>query len=88
MNNVQPGFKLFEGNKDDIPIGYQKIKCHMIFEIKLGENFQRKERLVGGGHKTIAPASITYSSVVSRDYVRIALPIATLHGLDIIACDI
>ena len=31
----------------------------MIFEIKLGENFRRKDRLVGGGHKMATPASIT-----------------------------
>ena len=42
MNNVQPGFKLFEGNKDDIPIGYQQIECRMMFDIKLGESLRRK----------------------------------------------
>eukprot|EP00980_Cylindrotheca_fusiformis_P015627 scaffold4484_cov57-Cylindrotheca_fusiformis.AAC.1 len=31
---------------------------------------------------------MTYSSVVSRDSVRIALTIAALNGLDILACDI
>ena len=36
------------------------IKCHIIFDIKLGENFCRKARLVGGGHITSALASITY----------------------------
>jgi hypothetical protein len=56
--------------------------------VKLGENFRRKARLVGGGHTTVAPASITYSSVVSRDSVRIALTIAALNDLDILACDI
>ena len=59
------------------------IKCHMIFDVKLGENFRRKARLVGGGHMTTAPRSITYSSVVSRDLVRIALTAAALNGLDI-----
>ena len=37
---------------------------------------------------TTAPTSITYSSVVSRDSVRIALTIAALNGLDILAFDI
>ena len=60
----------------------------MIFEIKLGENFHRKARLVGDVQTTTAPASITYSSVVSRDSVRIALTIAALNGLDIFAYDI
>ena len=60
----------------------------MIFDAKLGENFRRKVRLVGRGHTTTSPASSTYSSVVSRDSVRIALPIAALNDLDILACDI
>ena len=88
MKNVRPAFEVWEQRKEDLPIGYQEIKCRMIFDIKLGENFRRKARLVGGGHKTVTPASITYSSVVSRDSVRIALTIAALNGLDILACDI
>ena len=35
-----------------------------------------------------APKSLTYSSVVSRDLVRIAFLMASLNGLDITACDI
>ena len=60
----------------------------MIFYIKLGEDFWRKARLLGGVKKTAAPASIAYSSDVSRDYVCIELTISALNGLDIIACDI
>ena len=62
--------------------------CHVIWDIKLGENFRRKARLVAGGHTTETPSSITYSSVVARDSVRIALSIAALNGLDILSCDI
>ena len=58
--NVQPTFEVFEKCKEDIPIGYQQIKCHMIFDVKLGEKVRRKARLVGGGHTTTDPASITY----------------------------
>ena len=54
------------------PIGYQKIPCHMIFDIKM-EDFRRKARLVAGGHMTKAPATITYDSVVSPETVHIAL---------------
>jgi hypothetical protein len=66
------------------------MSTHMVFDVKLGENYRRKARLVvADGHKTDAPAStIAYSSVVSRDSVRIALTIAALHDLDIFACDI
>ena len=87
MKNVRPAFEKFEGDVDNL-VGYQEIKCHMIFDIKLGENFRRKSRLVGGGHTTSTPASLTYSSVVSRDSVRICLTIAALNGLDLLACDI
>ena len=37
---------------------------------------------------TEAPYSITYSYVVSRDSIRIALTISALNGLDLLACDI
>ena len=60
----------------------------MIFDVKLGENFRRKARLVAGGHTTDPPSSITYSSVVSRESVRIALTVAALNNLDILGCDI
>ncbi len=60
------------------------MKC----EVKMGENFRRKARFVADGHKTKTPAAMCYSSVVSRDSVRIALTIAALNDLDIMACDI
>lgn len=37
---------------------------------------------------TEAPSSITYSSVVSRDSIRLAFLIAELNGLDVMTCDI
>ena len=88
MKNVQPAFKAYKGDKKDLPPGYQQIKFHMIFDIKLGKNFRKKAPLVGGGHMTTAPYSIEFSSVVSRELVRIALTIAALNGLDILDCDI
>ena len=88
MKNVRPAFEAYEGNKEDLPPGYQQIKCHMIFDIKIGENVRRKARLVGGGHTTTAPSSITFSSVLSRDSVRTAFTITALNELDILACDI
>ena len=69
-------------------IGYQEIGCHMIFDIKMDGDFTRKARLVAGGHTTEAPASITYSSVVSRESVRIAFLVAALNDLQIFAADI
>ena len=88
MKNVRTGFEVWEKRKEGLPIGYQEIKFHMISDINLGENFRRKARLVGGGHKTATLASITYSSVVSSDSVKIALIIAALNNMDILARDI
>ena len=81
-------FEVFDKRKEDIPIGYQQIKCPMIFDVKIGENFRRKAILVGGGHMKTAPDSITYSLVVSRYSVKIALIITELNDLYILACDI
>jgi hypothetical protein len=88
MKNVRPAFEVWEKEISDLPPGYQKITGHMIFDVKMGENFRRKARFVADGHKTKTPAALCYSSVVSRDSVRIALTIAALNGLDILACDI
>jgi hypothetical protein len=54
----------------------------MIFDVKM-EDFRRKARLVAGGHRTEAPATITYASVVSRETVRLALTIAALNDLEV-----
>ena len=67
MKNVRPAFEVFEGGVQQLPSGFQEIKCHMIFDVKIGENFCRKARLVAGGHTTDAPATLTYSSVISCD---------------------
>ena len=88
MRDVRIAFEVFEGSENDIPHGYQKINCHLIFDIKMGENFRRKARMVAGGHVTNVPHNITYSSVVSRDSVRIALTIAALNNLKVLGCDI
>ena len=88
MKNVRPAFEVFEGDEHQLPSGFQEIKCHMIFDVKIGETFRRKACLVAGGHTTDAPATLTYSSVVSRDSVQIALTIAALNGLEVMACDI
>ena len=88
MRNVRIAFEEFAGTEQEIPPGYQYVDCHMIFDIKMGENFRRKARMVAGGHQTVTPAALTYASVVSRDSVRICLTIAALNGLKVLACDI
>ena len=47
-------------------ICHQEIGMHMIFDIKLGENFQRKARMSAGGNSTKTPSYVTYSSVESQ----------------------
>ncbi len=64
------------------PIGHQKKSCHMIVDIKM-EDFCRKARLVAGEHRTEAPATITYASIVSRETVHIALLMAALNDLEV-----
>ena len=88
MKNVRPAFKAFEGGVEQLPSGFQEIKCHMIFDIKIGENFCRKACLVAGRHTTDAPTTLTYSSVVVRDSIQIALTIMALNKLEVMACNI
>ena len=52
MANVRIAFEIFDGETSDIPPGYQQVKCHMIFDFKMGENFRRKSGMVAGGHTT------------------------------------
>ena len=47
----------------------------------------RKACLASDVHKMDTPASIKYSSMISRYRVRIAILIASLNDLDICACD-
>ena len=87
MKNNRIAFEEHECNVSKL-IGFKEITGHMVFDVKLGENFRRKARLCADGHKTDAPSSITYSTVVSRDSVRIILLIAALNKLDVFSGDI
>jgi len=51
-------------------------------------DFTRKARLVAGGHMADAPSTIMYSSVVSKDSVRIMFLIAALPMIWILGCQI
>jgi Reverse transcriptase (RNA-dependent DNA polymerase). len=93
MSKVKVAFEKLDISVDEMrkgqaKPGYQEIKCHMIFDIKMDGSFTRKARLVTGGHTTETPTSLTYSSVVTRDSVRIAFLLAALNGLDVFAADI
>ncbi len=66
--------------------GYQRIPHNIIFEIKM--DLTRKARLVAGGHKTAPPTQLTYSSVVSRESVRLGFLLAAPNDVDIVAADV
>ncbi len=86
MKDVRTAFRiLLDGQA--VPIGYQKIPCHMIFDIKM-EDFCHKACLVAGGHRTEAPATITYTSVVSCETVCITLLLAALNDLEVKVGDV
>ena len=82
MEKIKGAVRIHDGALRDL-VGYQQITGHIIFDRKLSEGFRRKARFVGDGHKIETPNSKTYSSVVSRDFVRIMLMIAALNNLEI-----
>lgn len=88
MNNVRVAFEEYDGDPNTL-VGYTQITGHLVFDVKLGENFRRKARYCADGHKTGAPASVTYSTVaLARDSVRILLTIAALNDLKVLGADV
>lgn len=85
MNNVRIAFEFLEEGTNPPP-GYKKIPIHWVFDIKM--DFTRKARLVAGGHLTQVPQHETYSTVVSRDSIRIALLMAALNDLEVVMSDV
>ena len=77
-----------QARRGEIPelTGFQEITCHIIFDVKM--DFTRKARFVANGSMTDTPVGLCYSSVVSRDSVRIAFLVAALNDLDVLSCDI
>lgn len=87
MKNVRIAFEVFEGDISELK-NHEFISGHLVFDIKLGENFRRKARYVADGYKTSTPSAVTYSSVTSRDSVRIFLLLAALNDVDIQSADV
>ena len=85
MKNVEVAFDIKEPGAKPPP-GHKRITLHMVFDVKM--DFTRKCRLVAGGHLTDPPETMTYSSVVSRESVRIAFTIAALMDLEVQMTDI
>ena len=81
MENVRVAFEVVPDGKP-VPIGYQFVQCHMVFDVKM-DDFRCKARLVAGDHMTKALATIMYAGIMSRETVRIPLMIATLNDLEV-----
>jgi len=85
MKNNSSAFEILD-TEEVVPVGYTKITCHLIFDIKM--DFTRKARFVAGGHLTAPPKESVYSSVVSRESVRIFFLLCALNNLDCLSCDV
>jgi hypothetical protein len=51
-------------------------------------DFSRKARLVARGDMTDTPPTSTYSSVVSRESIRISFLVAALNDLELMKFDV
>ena len=86
MKFASPTFRNLD-NGEIMTIGYHRVNCHMIFDVKM-EDFQRKAGLVAGGHVKEPPTTIAYAIVVSREMVRLDLKLAALNDLPVNVADI
>ncbi len=71
MKNVHSAFNVLEDSMNG-PQGFQFIKCHMLFDVKM-EGFHCKAHLVTEGSMTNVPATFTYISVVTCETEQISL---------------
>ena len=86
LKNVLIAFKLLEEG-EQLPVGSKLIPYHIIFDVKL--DLTRKARLVAGGHRNKSvPSYTTFSTVASRDSIRIIFLVAALNGLDVLSADV
>jgi hypothetical protein len=84
MKTIDCAFHFPEDGK--APVGYQKIDCHMIFDVKM--TLEHKARCIASGHQTEPTKDITFASVVLKDSIRIAFLVAALNDLEILSADI
>ena len=87
MTNNRCAFEHYEGNTSEL-IAYEDITGHLIFDVKLSDNFRRKVRFVADGHIFETPASITYITLISRYSVRILLLSSAFNDLNVMGADV
>ena len=86
LDKVRIAFMLLEEDQTPV-VGSKLINYHIIFDVKM--DLTRKARLVAGGHlNQDVPRHTTYSSVVSKESVRLCFLLAALNGLDVLSGDI
>ena len=74
-------------DNEQMQLGFQEITCRMIFTVKF--DLRWKSRCVVGGHLVKEqPTYNTYSSVVSRESVRIGFLLAALNDINLMSGDI
>ena len=94
MKNVRVAFEawekgsLYDARRSQKLVGYQEIRCHMIFDIKMVGRFTCKTRYVASSHTTDPPSAITYYNGVYIDSVRIVFTLAALNDVEIRAAGI
>lgn len=81
-------YKTFEdkGKGAAAPIGYKKIRCHMIYDVK--HDGRHKSRLVAGGHLTDLNIDSVYSGVVSLRGIRLITFLSQLNLLELWGTDV
>ena len=86
LSKVRVAFELIDEGESPLP-GSKKINYHFVFDVK--HDLMRKARLVAGGHlNKNVPTYLTYSSVISKETVRICFMSAALNGLNVLVGDI
>jgi Reverse transcriptase (RNA-dependent DNA polymerase) len=75
-----------KGIAGNVPSGYKRIRCHMIYDVK--HDGRHKARLVAGGHLTDPNTESVYSGVVSLRGIRLIVFLAELNKLQLWGADI
>ena len=86
ISKVRVAFELIDNDATPLP-GSKLINYHVIFDVK--HDLTRKARLVAGGHlNKQVPSYVTYSSVVTKESIRLCFLLAALNDLEVTVGDI
>ena len=86
LRNVRVAFDLLKDGERP-PVGSKWIPYHFVFDVR--HTLERKARLVAGGHRNDSvPTYNRYSSVATRDSIRLGFLAAALNNLDVKVTDI